>query len=150
MNTIVNSEIIEPQQNGNYTEYDSVTSTQFCSPTYMGFGVCVGATAENGYLVLQLIGKTPIGNYTKSFKITKDISFEWSPISRFKISVAITNFKNSGGYFSFDFKGKVCGKIPFLGWKCASYTHHFSLPDSQSKLEEISDQELAVLIALTK
>lgn len=151
MDTLVkNAQLLtEPKQNENHTGYDSVNAISFCTPTYFGFGACAGVTATDGYVVLQLTAKTPIGDYTKSFKITKDITFTWSPISRIKISVSITNFKNEDGFFSFDFKGGICGKIPFLGWKCKTYSHHFSIADNQEKLQKLSDQEFSNLLAIT-
>lgn len=143
-------QLIEVNDSAHYEGYDSLTSVQWCTPTYLGFGACIGATAKDGYLILKVTGVTPIGRYSKSFKITKDVSFSWSPISRIKISLDIKNFKDEGGYFSFDLSAKICGKIPYFGWKCAGYSHHFSIPDddNQKQLETLSDSDFSSFLAV--
>lgn len=140
-------QLTEAKQSENYTGYDFYTGVRICTPTYYGFGVCIGATAKDGYVVLALTAKTPLGDYNKNFKITKDISFTWQPLSRFKVTVEITNFKDSDGDFSFDVKINACGKIPFLGWKCKGYSHHFSIPN-QTNVDQLSDHEFAALVGV--
>ncbi|MEL6537801.1 MAG: hypothetical protein AAFQ98_20435, partial [Bacteroidota bacterium] len=54
---------------------------------------------------------------------------------------------------SFDLTGKVCLKVPFLGWKCVSYSHTFVIPLPGTEkvgtlAESLSDEAFATALLL--
>lgn len=100
-----------------------------------------------GYIAMKLTANTPIGSYSKTFKVTKDIDFTWQPISRFKLEVQVNDFQEYPEDISFEFAGKIGVKLPFLGWKYLSVTHHFSVPKDNEILEN-PEPELAGVLAL--
>lgn len=87
--------------------------------------------------------------------------FTWNPIGVFKVEIKITNFKKTGSTFSFKASINVCLKVPFFGWKCASYSHTFSVPTALSAPQhallsakaddddaEINDKDYSTLLLL--
>lgn len=118
----------ETTENQIITGFDSFLPSQFCTPSFLGCKLCIGANVVGGFVTLTIQASTPFGGVTKSFKITNNISFTWAPFGLFKVEVKIANFKKTGSTFSFSLSVSVCIKVPFLGWKCATYSHTFSIP----------------------
>lgn len=129
--------------------YDSVTGAEWCSPTFLGCSVCVAASATNGQVSLTIGLKTPFGNVSKTFSFNANISYTWQPLSRFKITVSITNFNEANGVFSFDMGINPCVDIPVMGWKCFNYSHKFVIPVSfEGITSDIDDSRFASILAL--
>jgi len=142
------NDIAEPKKNQSITGYDALDVTEFCTPSILGVKVCAGAAVVGSYIALRLSLKTPIGNYTKTFKITKDVKFNWTLFDRFRVQVNISDFKETPDDISFDFAGRVGIKVPFLGWKYVSFSHHFVIHKNQAQLENLSDAEYASIAAM--
>lgn len=133
-----------------YTGYDNLTAVQFCTPSYLGCSACLAASVIDGYVALIISVNTPFGGVSKTFKITQGGSFTWQPFSKFKVVISINNFSEQGGTFSFDAGVQVCVDVPFLGWKCVSYSYHFSIPTLHAlkATDELSDNEFSGRLAL--
>ena len=145
----------ETVNNQVYTNYDSMAIVQYCTPSFVGCKVCINVGVESGYVALTIQASTPFGSYSKTFKITNNISFTWQPLSVFKVALKITNFSNPSHSFSFDASIQGCLKVPFFGWKCSSYNHHFSVPTAIPathqellKGKEIDDKDYSALLAM--
>jgi hypothetical protein len=113
-----------------YTDYDTFGIVEICTPSILGAKACIGANVVSNYVALTISARTPFGSVSKTFKITKNINFTWQPFGLFKLEVSITNFAKTGGTISFKISVKVCVKVPFLGWKCISYSRVISIPAS--------------------
>ena len=132
-----------------YEGYDNLFASEWCTPSFLGCSVCVAASAVKGQVTLTIGLKTPFGNVSKSFSFNTNVSYTWQPFSRFKITVSITNFNEAGGVFSFDLGLNPCIDVPFVGWKCFNYSHHFSVPLALNGIENnIDDTQFASIIAL--
>ncbi|MDN3581717.1 hypothetical protein [Mucilaginibacter flavus] len=133
-----------------YTGFDTSTAAQYCTPSYLGCSACLGASVIDGYVALTISVNTPFGGVTKTFKITQGGTFTWQPYSKFKVVVSINNFSEQGGTFSFDAGIQVCIDVPFLGWKCVGYSHHFSIPTlhALAATNELSDVDFSGQLAL--
>ena len=141
--------LTEVEEGKLYSGYDTLAAIQFCTPSVLGCSACIGASVVDGYVSLNVSVNTPFGNVSKTFKITNNISFTWQPFSRFKVTITVTNFSSQGNNFNFDAGIQVCIQVPFVGWKCASYSHHFSIPtlvagDAQ---KELDDYQVAALLS---
>lgn len=110
------------------TGFDSFIPNQFCTPSFLGCKLCIGANVVNGFLTLTFQASTPFGGVNKSFKITNNINFTWNRFGLFKVEVKIANFTRTGSSFSFKITVKICIKVPIWGWKCKSFSHTFSVP----------------------
>jgi hypothetical protein len=126
----------EIQENQVITGFDAIAPVQFCTPSFLGCRVCIGANIVGGFVTLSISANTPFGGVSKSFKITNNISFTWNPFGLFKVEIKVTNFKKTSGKISFTISVKVCIKVPIFGWKCASYSHTFSIPTSLSSAQQ--------------
>lgn len=122
------SALPETTENQIITGFDSFIPNQFCTPSFLGCKLCIGANVIGGFLTLTFQASTPFGGMSKSFKITNNISFTWNPVGLFKVEVKITNFRKVGNKFSFSISVKICIKVPILGWKCKTFSHTFSVP----------------------
>ena len=122
------SALPETKENQVITGFDTFAAVQFCTPSFLGCKLCIGANVVGGFITLTVQASTPVGGFSKSFKITNNISFSWNPIGVFKVDFKISNFKKTGSTFSFNASFGVCLHIPFLGWKCATYSHTFTVP----------------------
>ena len=142
-------DITEPKKNQSITDYDVLDIVEYCTPSILGVKACAGAAVVDRYIALRLTLKTPIGNYSKTFKITKDVHFDWTILGRFRVKVAIDNFKETAEDFSFDFTGKLGVKVPILGWKYISFSHHFVIHKNQAELGNLSDAEYASTAAMS-
>ncbi|MEO1260890.1 MAG: hypothetical protein AAFZ15_18975 [Bacteroidota bacterium] len=131
-----------------YTDYDNLALVEWCTPKYFGFQVCFSVTVEGKMVILTVTIKTPFGNYSKSFKFNSDLSWTWQPIGRAKVVISIGNFQDNGASISFDLTVKLCVKIPILGWKCISYTHHFVIPDNPADTDNISASDFHAVLKL--
>ncbi len=118
----------ETKENQIITSFDSFAPVQFCTPSFLGSKLCIGANVVGGFVTLSVSASTPVGSFSKSFKITNNISFTWNPIGVFKVEFKISNFKKVGSTFSFSASINVCVKVPFIGFKCKSFSHTFSIP----------------------
>jgi len=130
------SALPEIKENQVITGFDAFAQAQFCTPSFLGCRLCIGATVVSGFLTLTFQAHTPVGGFSKSFRITNNISFSWNPIGVFKVEVKITNFRKAGGTFSFKVSVNVCLRVPILGWRCKSFSHTFSVPISLSPAHE--------------
>lgn len=131
-----------------YEGYDNSTAVQWYSPTFLGCSVCVGASAVKGLVTITLGLNTPFGNVSKNFSFNSNVNYSWQPFSKFKISVSITNFNEAGGVFSFDLGLNPCIDIPFLGWKCTNFSHHFNVPLVLAGIHnDIDDSQFASVMA---
>ncbi|TPD73733.1 hypothetical protein, partial [Flavobacterium microcysteis] len=132
-----------------YNGYDHLTAMEWCTPSFLSCSACVSASAVNGLVTITINLRTPFGNVGKSFNFNSNVSYTWQPFSRFKISVSITNFNEAGGVFSFDLGLQPCVDVPFMGWKCFNFSHHFSVPLKLNGIEnDIDDSQFASIIAL--
>lgn len=136
-------ELAEAANNQVYTGFDSMATIQFCTPAFVGCKVCIGANTVGSSVTLSLSVSTPFGSYTKAFKINSNVCFTYQPVSLFKVDICVKNFKKIGHTFSFDVSAKGCLKVPIFGWKCYSYSYHFSVPTpfSESHASLLSDGE---------
>ena len=139
-----------------YTGYDTMAGIQFCTPGFFACKLCISATNVSTYIVITLSANTPFGTYSKAFKITNNVCFTWQPIALFKVELCVKNFHKIGHTFSFDVAAKGCLKVPIIGWRCASYSYHFSVPTPfseshaglLSESEEIDQKDYSTYLAL--
>ena len=138
------------QSGKSYEGFDASGSVQWCTPTCYKFGLCIGATAIGSELALVLAAKSPFGTHSKTFKITKDVNFDWSPFPVVKFVLEIDKFKSSGGYLSFNLTVKIGVRVPVLGWKYVSYDKDFHIKENASleAVPEVSDSDLGMLMAM--
>lgn len=142
------SKIATVENDAVYEGYDNSTAIQWCSPTFLGCSVCVGASAVKGLVTITLGLNTPFGNVSKNFSFNSNVNYTWQPFSKFKISVSITNFNEAGGVFSFDLGLNPCIDIPYLGWKCTNFSHHFNVPLVLAGIHnDIDDSQFASVMA---
>ena len=137
-------------ENGALIEgYDNLAAVQWCTPSFLGCNACVSVSAVKGQVTITIGLNTPFGNVSKSFNFNANVSFTWQPISKFKITVNITNFNEVNGVFSFDLGLNPCVDVPFLGWKCFSYSHHFVVPTVLNGIQnDIDDSHFSSILAL--
>lgn len=149
----------EIKENQVITGFDSFAQAQFCTPSFLGCRLCIGANVVGGFVTLSVQANTPVGGFSKSFRITNNISFSWNPIGVFKVEFKITNFRKTGGSFSFSASINLCLRVPFLGFKCKSFSHTFAIPtalaDSHRQLmsakaddDSFDTQEYSTLLLL--
>jgi hypothetical protein len=117
------------------TGFDAFAPVQFCTPSFLGCRVCIGANAVGNAIALSVSAHTPLGSFSKSFRITKNISFTWNPVGLFKVEFKITNFRKVGSVVRFDAAIRGCIKVPILGFKCKSFNHTFAVPTSLSDVQ---------------
>lgn len=149
-------EITEVANDQVYTGFDSMATIQYCTPSFLGCKVCLGANTSGSSVTLSVSVSTPFGSYTKSFKFSSNVCFTYQPVSLFKVELCIKNFKKVGHTISFDVSVKGCLKVPIFGWKCSSYSHHFSVPtpfsDSHASLlsdsDDINEKDYTTFLAL--
>ena len=143
------SKISNVENDAVYEGYDSVTAAEWCTPSFLGCSVCVGASAVKGQVSVSIGLKTPFGNVSKTFSFNANVSYTWQPFSKFKITVSITNFNEADGVFSFDLGLNPCVDVPFMGWKCYNYSHHFVVPVVLAGIHNnIDDSQFASMLAL--
>ncbi|MGH2667343.1 hypothetical protein, partial [Flavobacterium sp.] len=143
------SKLLNVENGAVYEGYDSLAAAEWCSPSFLGCGICVSASAVKGQVTITIGLKTPFGNVSKSFNFNANVSYTWQPFSKFKITVSITNFNEADGVFSFDLGLNPCVDVPFLGWKCFNYSHHFVVPVVLHGIQnEIDDSQFASILAL--
>jgi hypothetical protein len=140
----------ENVENGALIEgYDSLAAVKWCTPTFLGCGACIAASAVSGQVTITIELKTPFGNVSKSFRFNANVSFTWQPFSRFKVTVSVSNFNEANGSLSFDLGVNPCVDVPFLGWKCFNYSHHFNVPLVLHGIEnQIDDSQFSSALAL--
>lgn len=142
------SKIATVENGAVYEGYDNLTAAEWCSPSFLGCSVCVGASAVKGLVTITLGLKTPFGNVSKSFSFNSNVSYTWQPFGKFKITISITNFNEAGGVFSFDLGLNPCVDIPVLGWKCFTFSHHFDIPLVLPGIQnDIDDSQFASVLA---
>lgn len=142
------SKIATVENGAVYEGYDYSTAAEWCSPSFLGCSVCVGASAVKGLVTISMSLKTPFGNVSKSFSFNSDVSYTWQPFGKFKITISITNFNEADGVFSFDLGVNPCIDIPILGWKCFMYNHHFNVPLLLTGIQnDIDDSQFASVLA---
>ena len=132
-----------------YDGYDSVAAIEWCSPSFLGFQICISASADNGEVVLTVTLKTPIGNYSKQFSFSADVSFTWQPIAQAKVTLSVTGFTESDGVISFTLGLKPCIDVPILGWKCYSFSNKFNIPIKLAEFSDLDNNAFASLIAMS-
>jgi hypothetical protein len=129
--------------------YDSLAAVQWCTPSFLGSSACVSASAVKGQVTITISLNTPFGSVSKSFHFNTNVSFTWQPFGKFKITVSVTNLSDKDGVFSFDLGLNPCVDVPFLGWKCFNYSHHFVVPTILNGIEnDIDDSQFSSLLAL--
>lgn len=140
-----------------YTDYDSLATIQFCTPSFVGCKVCVSVNSQSNYIALTLQGITPFGSYSKVFNINNNVCFTWQPLGLFKVEVCIKQFQKIGKTFSFSISLKGCLKVPIWGWKCLSYSKSLSVPAPfnethagffGSDTDEIDEKDFGTFLAL--
>jgi len=143
------STITVVKNNEVYKGFD-IQSIRKCTPEVLGFRVCAELTADgDGTVVLKLIAESPLGNFSKEFKFSSDINFEFNPISGVKINVAIRKFKVTEQLITFDLTIKGCIKPPFIKEKCVEKTFPIELPMpglAVKGMNELSSGDLALLL----
>lgn len=113
---------------------------QFCTPTILGCKACITASISGGIVVLTVTLSSPIGTWTQSFSFNTNKCFTFQPNPRVKLELCISNFTASKNQICFTVGGKVCLKVPFLGWKCTpSFSRQFCLPIPGIKSKENLD-----------
>ncbi|PKH52684.1 hypothetical protein CXF68_19185 [Tenacibaculum sp. Bg11-29] len=148
MSTILQKELV---QNGELIQgYDTVHAAEWCSPSFLKSKVCTRASAEHGEVTLEASLKTPFGSYTKSFTFDSNVSFIWQPFSKLKVTFTITNLSIDDDQVSFDISAKISIKVPFLGWKSKTFTHHFEFGTllHSEVLNSIDEATFASLLAI--
>jgi len=131
-----------------YEGYDSINAIQWCSPSFLGCSVCVSASAVKGMVTISVGFNTPFGNVSKTFNFNSNVSYTWQPLSRFKLTISITNFNEAGGVFSFDLAANPCVEVPIMGWKCFMFSHHFEVPLVLTGIQnDIDDSQFASVLA---
>ena len=137
-----------------YTGFDDSSLVSYCTPRFMGFSICVDASASAGIVTITIKLNTPAGSYSKSFSFDSNTCFAWQPIPLAKLEVCIADFDTSSGEISFDLSIKLCVKVPILGWKCISYSHKFTVPipgeNEYARLEDLSDEHFALAMLLAE
>lgn len=130
--------------------YDTFTNPGFCSPTFFKCNVCLTPVVTSGKLGLKIAFNTPFGSYDKTFSITGDQSFTWNPIDRLSVTLTIKNFSQTGSAISFDVSATPCITIPFVGKKCLTVGHHFSVNTAtgQNLIDEMDDQHFMNLMLI--
>lgn len=150
----MNQNIILAQNNGVYSDYEAVMpNVSWCTPTFLGFGVCVDASASGGVVNLTLTLRTPAGNYSKTFQFNSNVCFDWNlpiPMSP-GVGICITNLSTSPRV-SFTLTLKLCVSVPIIGRKCVSWSHNFVLPFASGQMlganTHVSPDDLAALAQL--
>lgn len=131
-----------------YEGYDNINAVDWCSPSFLGCSACVTASAVKGTVTIIVGLRTPFGNVSKTFNLNADVSYTWQPLSKFKITINITNFNEAGGVFSFDMGLNPCVDIPLLGWKCFVFNQHFDVPLLLTGIQnDIDDSQFASVLA---
>ena len=142
------SKIATVENGAVYEGYDNSTAAEWCSPSFLGCSMCVGASAVKGIVTISVGLKTPFGNVSKSFNFNSDVSYTWQPFGKFKITISITNFNEAGGVFSFDLGLNPCVDLPIIGWKCFMFSHHFDVPLVLAGIQnDIDDSQFASILA---
>lgn len=122
------SALPEMKENQVISGFDRFAASQYCTPSFFGCKICIGATASNGVIALSIQASTPLGTFDKTFKVSGNVNFGWNPIFMFKVNIKITNFRKSGNFIKFDASVKGCVKVPVFDDKCASFSHSFAIP----------------------
>jgi hypothetical protein len=126
----------EIQENQVITGFDSLAPAQFCTPSFLGCRLCIGANVVSGGVALSVSANTPFGSVSKSFKISGNISFTWNPFGLFKVEFKVSNWRKTSSSIRFTISVKVCIKVPILGWKCKSFSNTFSIPIAFSSAQQ--------------
>lgn len=142
-------------QNGSvHTDYESVlTAVNWCTPALMGFSVCVNASAAGGMVILQLTLNSPMGSFTKTFNVNTNTCFSWNlPLGAVSpsVEICVANL-NIGANISFALQINLCLNLPFIGRKCAGFSHNFNLPALQQPMLRASNpsqEDLSTLLLL--
>ncbi|CAM1344357.1 hypothetical protein [Tenacibaculum amylolyticum] len=131
--------------------YDFANAAEWCSPSFLKCKICMGASATRGKVTLTASFKTPIKNFTKRFTFDSNVSFTWQPISRFKVTLKISNLTINDHEVSFDVSAKISVKVPVFGWKSKTFKHHFDVPvfnfEQDKALDNIDDAAFTYLLA---
>lgn len=151
----MNQNIILAQNQGVYSDYESVMPTaSWCTPSLLGFSVCVDASASGGVVTLKLTLRTPAGSYSKTFQFNSNVCFDWNlpiPLSP-GVGICISDLTTSPRV-SFTLTLKLCISVPIVGRKCISWSHRFELPFASNQMygaanTHISPDDLAALAQL--
>jgi hypothetical protein len=136
-----------------HTDFESVqASINWCTPSFMGFSLCVNASASGGIVTLQLVLNSPFGSYSKTFNFNSNVCFDWNlPIKLGpSVQVCITNLQTSPNT-SFTLSLALCITLPIVGKKCVKWTHTFNLPFMAPQLltaESVKPEDLVTLYTL--
>lgn len=102
---------------------------QFCTPTILGCKACITATVSGGIVIITVTLSTPFGSWTQNFSFNTNKCFTFQPTPRVKLDLCISNFTASKNQICFTLSGKICIKLPFIGWKCTpNFSRQFCLP----------------------
>ncbi len=140
--------LTEVEEGELYAGYDSISGAHFCTPTFMGCSACAYPNVVDGYAALVVSFNSPVGSFSKTFKLTNNVNFDWEPFSRFKLQITVTNFSKSGNITSFDAGFKIGINVPVLGWKYASYQNHFFIRGLVANASDIDDNQFSSMLAL--
>jgi hypothetical protein len=149
----MNQNIVLAQNGATYSDYESIVPyMNWCTPSLLGFSICVNASASGGIITLQLTLKTPAGSYSKTFNIDSNKCFTWELPIPFgpSVKICISNLTTSPRV-SFTLSLSLCIKIPIVGTKCATWTHDFVLPfmnETMLRSSNVSSEDLAALVVL--
>ena len=138
------------------TDYDISASAEWCTPSILGCKACISVSADGKNSVLITIKlQSPVGSWSKTFKVSDNICFSFQPVGVAKIDVCISKFKVDKTEICFTFGGKVCFKVPFLGWKCTpELGHEFCIPLPGSEMhgllsgKSLKEENLGMLLLL--
>lgn len=152
-NYIMSQNLVLVENQGVYIDYESVqASINWCTPSFMGFSICVDASAAGGIVTLKLTLNSPFGSYTKTFNFNSNVCFDWKlPIKLGpSIEICITNLRTSPNV-SFTLSLALCLTLPIVGKKCVKWTHTFNLPFMSEQLlsaENAKPEDLTTLYVL--
>ena len=121
------STAIQAEHNKVFQGFD-LQSIKKCTPEVFGFSVCAEASAEGGTVFLTLTASTPLGDFSKTFKVNANIDFQFNPIGPVTIDVSVRNFSINADSISFDLTIKGCIDLPIIGKKCVESTFKIDVP----------------------
>lgn len=149
----MNPNAVLVQNNSVYSDYESaLPAVNWCTPSFMGFNICVNASASGGVVTLQLTLNTPFGSYSKTFNFNSNVCFEWGLPIRLgpSVKVCVTNLSTSPNV-SFTLSLELCITLPIIGKKCVKWSHDFRLPfaaQHQLGAANVSAEDMSTLFLL--